>query len=107
MTGTKVGIGSVWDGAVEAVRGRLGLLVPIAALSLFLPGVIQAAVLLYAGGASGAVVTPPTGVAAVLRFALALGLLVLTLWGALAITAITVTFRSRIPIIAPPSSHRR
>ncbi len=92
MTGARVGIGSVWDGAVEAVRGRLGLLVPIAALSLFLPSVVQAGLALHAGGVGGvggASATTPGGLAAVLRFALALGLLVLTLWGALAITAVT------------------
>ncbi len=89
MTRGKVGIGAVWDTAVEAVRGRLGLLVPIAALTLFLPGVIQAALALYVGGASGDVPVSPGPVAALLRFALTLGLLTLTFWGALAITAIT------------------
>ena len=81
MRGAKLSIGSVWDTAVEAVRGRMGLLVPIAALTLFLPGVIQAALALYTGGAGGgAVVAPGPGVAA-LRFALMLGLLALTFWG--------------------------
>lgn len=89
MRGAKLSIGSVWDDAVEAVRGRMGLLVPIAALTLFLPGIIQAALALYTGGAGGgAAVAPGPGVAA-LRFALMLGLLALTFWGALAITAIT------------------
>ncbi|HEX8381879.1 MAG TPA: hypothetical protein VF592_00745 [Sphingomonas sp.] len=89
MTEAKVGIGSVWDTAVEAVRGRLALILPIAASAIFLPSVVQAGLALYAGGAAGnAVVAPATG-SALLRFALMLGLLVLTLWGALAITAIT------------------
>lgn len=89
MKGTKLSIGSVWDAAVEAVRGRLGLLVPIAALTLFLPGVIQAALLLYTAGLGGGEPAVPTTTGAALRFALTLGLLALTFWGALAITAIT------------------
>ena len=89
MKGKKLSIGSVWDTAVEAVRGRLGLLVAIAALTLFLPGVIQAALLLYTGGPGGGEPAAPTPTGAALRFALTLGLLALTFWGALAITAIT------------------
>jgi hypothetical protein len=89
MTRAKVSIGSVWDTAVEAVRGRMGLLVPIAALSLFLPSVIQAALALYTGGAAGGPPSVPGAGGAALRFALMLGLLALTFWGALAITAIT------------------
>lgn len=89
MTRGKVGIGAVWDSAVEAVRGRLGLLVPMAALTLFLPGVIQAALALYTGGMSGDVPVAPGPGGASLRFVLMLGLLALTFWGALAITAIT------------------
>ncbi|WP_375404479.1 hypothetical protein [uncultured Sphingomonas sp.] len=86
---TKVGIGSVWETAVEAVRGRAGLLVPIVAFALFLPAVIQAGLVLYTGGSAGGTPPTPGGPASLLRFALMLGLLVLTLWGALAVTAIT------------------
>jgi hypothetical protein len=89
MTAAKVSIGSVWDGAVEAVRGRMGMLVPIAALSLFLPSVIQAALALYTGGVAGGPPSAPGAGGSALRLALMLGLLALTFWGALAITAIT------------------
>lgn len=89
MTGAKVEIGSVWESAVEAARGRAGLIAPIAALALFLPAVIQAGLVLYTGGVTGALPVATSTGGSLLRFALMLGILVLTLWGALAITAIT------------------
>lgn len=89
MTGAKVGIGSVWDTAVEAVRGRAGMLASIAAVALFLPSVIQAALVLYTGGVAGASPVAPSAGGSLLRSALMFGLLTLTFWGALAITAIT------------------
>lgn len=89
MAEAKVGIGSVWETAVEAVRGRAGILVPLAALTLLLPSVVQAGVALYATGGAAGLPPRPGLVGALLRAALALGVLVLTLWGALAITAVT------------------
>jgi hypothetical protein len=71
-------MGDVWDSTVQAVGGRLPMILPVAALTLFAPSVVQAAVQAYA----------PPGVAprpAVLLVSLAL--LVITLWGGLAITA--------------------
>lgn len=88
-TGAKVGIGSVWDTAVEAVRGRAGLIAPIAALALFGPSVVQAGLVLYAGGVAGGAPVAPTAGTSLLRLALMLGLLTLNFWGALAVTAIT------------------
>ncbi|WP_375429323.1 hypothetical protein [uncultured Sphingomonas sp.] len=89
MAEAKIGIGSVWDSAVDAVRGRARLLAPLAAVSLFLPGLIQAGLMLYVGGAAGDAPPRPYAAGALLRFALTLGLLALTFWGALAITAVT------------------
>lgn len=80
-----VKIGTVWDSTLEAVRGRAGVIAPIALVALFLPRVAQAAMANY-GAEPG--IQPGVGVA-LLRMLIAIGTLLLTLWGALAITAIT------------------
>lgn len=77
----RVSMGNVWDSNVQAVGGRTAVLLPIAALALFLPSVVQAAVQAYAGSGPGAA---PGGLALLV----ALLLLLVTLWGGLAITAI-------------------
>ena len=75
-----VKIGTVWESAVEAVRGRAGMILPIAALAIFLPAVTQAGLAAY---------SPPTtpGVA-LTNGLLSMALGVLGIWGGLAIMAI-------------------
>lgn len=78
-------IGTVWDSALEAVRGRAGLIAPIAIGALFVPNVVQAATQAYRT-TPAAFVTTGTGL---LFGLLSIAILVVTFWGALAITAIT------------------
>ncbi|HEX8387688.1 MAG TPA: hypothetical protein VF636_01610, partial [Sphingomonas sp.] len=78
-----VRVGTVWDSAVEAVRGRLGPLLPIAVATLFVPSVIQSAVQAYYPA------VPGDAGRAGLSLLVTLALMVLGFWGALAITAIT------------------
>lgn len=80
-----VKVGTVWDSAVDAVRGRAGMIAPIAAVTVFLPSVIQAAMQSYALPPG----VPPSAGVSVLGMLVSIGTLLLTLWGALAITAIT------------------
>lgn len=77
-------IGAVWDSAVEAVRGRAGMIAPVAAAALFLPSVVQA-------GAQAYLVAPgaPAGSGSPLLGLVMIVVLLVTFWGALAITAIT------------------
>lgn len=81
-----VRIGTVWDSALEAVRGRTGLIAPIAALAVFLPAVIQAAMRSYFAQPPGTAAGVGGSLATLL---ISIALLLVTLWGALAITAIT------------------
>lgn len=81
-----VRIGAVWDSALEAVRGRAGMILPIAALALFLPSVVQSAMGSYLAPTPG---TAPNIRGSLLVMIVSVGLMLLTLWGALAITAIT------------------
>lgn len=81
-----VRINTVWESAVEAVRGRAGLIAPIAFGALFLPSVAQAAVQAYLAPQPGAAAA--AGPAAI-GFLVTVAALVVTLWGALAITALT------------------
>lgn len=79
-----VKVGTVWDAAVEAVRGRMNLILPVAAFALFLPSVVQTGLTAYAAPVA------ERGVgASLLAAALLFGTGLLTLWGSLAITAIT------------------
>ena len=77
-------IGTVWDSALDAVRGRLGTILPFAAGALFLPSVIQTGLQSYLVRPGA----PATGAVAALGL-VAIPLMLVTLWGALAITAIT------------------
>ena len=75
-----VRIGTVWDGAVEAARTRASDLLPIAAATIFLPAVLQAAIAAYLPARDD------PGRAVLLSLAvLALGLL--SLWGGLVVLA--------------------
>lgn len=76
-----VRIGTVWDSTVEVVQGRLGMLAPVALLTLFLPSVAQAAIAAYLPAREGAVGR------ALLTLVVSLALMLVTIWGGLAITA--------------------
>jgi len=71
-----VRIGTVWDRTVEIANGRTSILAAIAALTLFLPSVVSAAVTAFA----------PNNTALSLIVTLAVGLV--ALWGVLALTAV-------------------
>lgn len=75
-----VSMGTVWDRAVEVLRGRAGLLAPIAALAVFLPSVINSAIATY--------VTPNVAGAGMLGGLVGLAVLVASIWGQLAMLAI-------------------
>jgi hypothetical protein len=75
-----VRIGTVWDRTVDVLRGRLGILIPIAAVSLFLPSVLNTA--LAAFGPAG------TGGMAILGAIIALAVLLANIWGQLAMLAV-------------------
>jgi hypothetical protein len=75
-----VRIGTVWDRTVDVLKGRANILVPIAAMSLFLPSVVNTA--LAAFGPKGA------GAVALLGAALALAVLLANIWGQLAMLAV-------------------
>lgn len=81
-----VRIGTVWDSALDAVRGRAGVLTPIAAGALLLPGVIQAGIRSFFGPMAAAGVAG-AGTSLILALA-SIATLLLTLWGALAITGV-------------------
>lgn len=81
MTGMgRVRIGTVWDRTTEMLSGRSAELLPIAALALVLPSVVQNALALYspAGGAVQTGLVPIVGLVGFL----------LGLWGQLAIIAL-------------------
>lgn len=75
-----VKIGTVWESAVEAVRGRAGMILPIAVLAIFLPAVLQAGVAAYSPAT-----TPSAGL---MNGLLSMALGALGIWGGLAIMAI-------------------
>lgn len=74
-----VRIGDVWDSTTDVLAGRAGLLVPIAALGFFLPGLVQAVIAAYGG-------TGP--VVATLSLAVAIVVVVAAVWGQLATVAV-------------------
>jgi hypothetical protein len=76
-----VRIGTVWDSTMEVVQGRLGMLAPVALLTLFLPSVVQAAIAAYLPAREGDIVR------ALLTLVVSLALMLVTIWGGLAITA--------------------
>ncbi|MEG3165880.1 hypothetical protein U1701_14880 [Sphingomonas sp. PB2P19] len=75
-----VKMGNVWDRTVEVMNGRTGMIGGIAALGLFLPGVVRDA---YVAAA-----TPGTAAFALIGSALSLVALLAMVWAQLAIIAI-------------------
>lgn len=74
-----VKIGSVWDSTTDVLAGRAALLVPLAALTFFLPAVLQNALKLYGGTSPGI---------AVAGLFVGIAILLISLWGQLATLAI-------------------
>ena len=72
-------IGTIWDRTTEVIGGRLDILAAIATLLLFGPNVVQAVLVALAG---------PSGALATVAALLGLVVLVLTIWGTLALTAV-------------------
>ncbi|SFP94086.1 hypothetical protein [Sphingomonas rubra] len=75
-----VSVGQVWDRTVDVLRGRTAIIAPIAALAIFLPSVVNAALASY-----GPRAVPAAGL---LVLAVALAVVVATVWGTLAIIAV-------------------
>lgn len=75
-----VSIGAVWDRTVEVLRGRAGILAPIAVATVFLPTVVSNALSTYAA--------PTVGATAILGMVVALGVLLASIWGQLAMLAV-------------------
>lgn len=75
-----VSIGQVWDRTTDVLRGRSGIVVPIAALAIFLPAVANAALTSFVPATSAA-----TGLLTAL---VALAVVAATIWGTLAIIAV-------------------
>lgn len=73
-------MGQVWDRTTDVLRGRMSIIAPIAALAIFLPSVVNAALTGFRPAAS-----PATGL---LGLAVALAVVLATMWGTLAIIAI-------------------
>ena len=80
-----VRMGTVWDRALEVLRGRANILAPVAALAIFLPTVVSSAVAAYGQPAPGA--APDVGASA-LAAIVSLVVLVASIWGQLALLAI-------------------
>ncbi|MFS0771811.1 hypothetical protein [Sphingomonas sp. 1P08PE] len=75
-----VRMGAVWDRTVEVLRGRAGILGPIAATAIFLPAIVNNALTAFA--------TPGSPTVAVLTMVVALAVLVANVWGQLAMLAV-------------------
>ncbi|GGB36556.1 hypothetical protein GCM10011380_27420 [Sphingomonas metalli] len=73
-------MGTVWDRTTDVLRGRAGILAPIAAVAIFLPSLVNTALSL--GLKKG------TPTAAVLAMVVALAVLFANVWGQLAMLAI-------------------
>ena len=80
-----VRMGTVWDRTQDVLRGRAGIMAPIAVLAIFLPTVVNNAVAAYGQPVPGA--APNPGVSALLAL-VALVVLVASIWGQLALLAI-------------------
>lgn len=83
MAGSAVRIGTVWDRTVDVLQGRAGILAAIAALYIFLPGIV--------GGLIRALLVPaaaPTGGAALIAGLVTLAAGLLLICGMLALTAV-------------------
>ena len=74
-----VTMSNVWDRAMDVVRGRTGQLAGIAALTLFLPALVRDAVRLFAAPGS-------VGFAAIAGL-VSIGVLLVAIWGQLALLA--------------------
>lgn len=74
-----VTMGAVWDRTVEVVQGRLAMLAAIAVPTLFVPTIVRDGFVAYS--------TPGTGGYALIGSLLSLTVLVLTIWGQLALIA--------------------
>jgi len=74
-----VTMGAVWDRTVEVVQGRMAMLAAIAVPTLFVPTVVRDGFVAYS--------TPGTGGYALIGSLLSLIVLVLTIWGQLALIA--------------------
>lgn len=75
-----VSMGQVWDRTTDVLRGRMGIILPIAALSIFLPAVANAALSSFAPA--------PSPAAGLLGVVVALAVVAATIWGTLAIVAV-------------------
>jgi hypothetical protein len=73
-----VSMGTIWDRTQEVLRGRAGILLSIAALTIYLPAVVNAGVQAYTLGSPLAALTGITGLVSG----------VLTIWGTLALIAV-------------------
>ena len=80
-----VGMGTVWDRAAEVLRGRANIMVPIAALTIFLPTVMSNAVNAYGQPAPGAA---PNMAASAAIGIVSLLVLIAGVWGQLALLAV-------------------
>ncbi len=75
-----VRMGIIWDRTIEVLRGRIGILAPIAATAIFLPAVVNNAIATF--------VKPGPVVVGLLVMAVALAVLVANVWGQLAMLAV-------------------
>ncbi len=76
-----VTMGAVWDRTTEVLAGRAGMLAGIAVPTLFLPGIVRDAFVAYS--------TPGTSGLAAIGSLLSLVVLVITIWGGLAVIALS------------------
>ncbi|MDQ2892214.1 MAG: hypothetical protein M3R64_03865 [Pseudomonadota bacterium] len=76
-----VTMGAVWDRTTEVLAGRAGMLAGIAVPTLFLPGIVRDAFVAYS--------TPGTSGFAAIGGLLSLVVLVITIWGGLAVIALS------------------
>jgi hypothetical protein len=74
-----VRIGTVWDRTIDVLAGRAGILAGLAALYLFLPDVVSAAISSFGGAGFGV---------AMLGLAVSIAVIVLMILGILAMTAV-------------------
>lgn len=78
-------MGTVWDRALEVLRGRASIMAPIAALAIFLPTVANNAVVAYGQPTAGAGASVGTSA---LGAVVSLLVLIAGVWGQLALLAI-------------------
>ncbi|KQU62199.1 hypothetical protein ASG67_03505 [Sphingomonas sp. Leaf339] len=78
--GLMVRMGTVWDRAVEVLRGRANILAPIAIGAIFVPSVVNRALVLFAD--------PASRTTAIVAAVVALLVLLANIWGQLAMLAV-------------------